>query len=43
MARPDPRIRWIAPIVVAVVVLLAYWWLHPKQHTLGVAYVSENP
>jgi hypothetical protein len=42
MARPDPRIRWIAPIVVAVVVLLAYWWLHPKQHTLGVAYVSEK-
>jgi len=42
MASPDPRIRWIAPIVVAVVVLLGYWWLHPKQHTLGVAYVSEK-
>jgi hypothetical protein len=42
MARPDPRIRWIAPIVVAVVLLLAYWWLHPKQHTLGEGYVSEK-
>jgi hypothetical protein len=42
MARPDPRIRWIAPIAVAVVALLAYWWLHPKQHVLGEAYISQK-
>ena len=42
MARPDARIRWIAPIVVLVVLLLAYWRLHPKPRGLGDAYVSEK-
>ncbi|MGB6546329.1 MAG: hypothetical protein WA871_01595 [Candidatus Acidiferrales bacterium] len=42
MARPDPRIRWIAPIVLVVVVALFYLWLRPKPHTLGEAYVSEK-
>jgi hypothetical protein len=42
MARADRRIRWIAPIVLAVVVLLLYWWLRPKHPSLGDAYVSEK-
>ena len=42
MARPDARIRWIAPIALAVVLLLLYWWLHPKRPSLGDAYVSEK-
>jgi hypothetical protein len=42
MARPDARIRWIAPIVLAMVLLLIYWWLHPKPHGFGDAYVSEK-
>jgi len=42
MARADRRIRWIAPIVLAVVVLLLYWWLRPRHPSLGDAYVSEK-
>jgi hypothetical protein len=42
MARPDARIRWIAPIVVLVVLLLAYWRLRPKPRGMGDAYVSEK-
>jgi hypothetical protein len=42
MARPDPRIRWIAPIAVLAVVALIYFWRRPKPHGLGEAYVSEK-
>jgi hypothetical protein len=42
MARPDPRIRWIAPIALLIVVALAYLWMRPKSHVLGEAYVSEK-